>query len=110
MDSPSPGSAATITHPAQPENTNPDLAEVLDARPAIPLQLITACPCLLHSPGRRGSHAPSPTLQRADTHTHHTLPCQPLSLPVPAEKQCRGLPLKALSGAALGIPCFPAAQ
>lgn len=47
------------------------------------------------------------TAEAADTHTHHTLPCQPSSLPVPAEKQCRGLPLKALSGAALGIPCCP---
>lgn len=38
MDSPSPGRVATSTRHTEPENTNPDLAEVLDARPAIPPQ------------------------------------------------------------------------
>lgn len=72
MDSPSPGSVATTTtRHAEPENTTPALAEVLHARPAISPWLATACPCLLHSPGWRGSHAPSPSVL---THTHIT-PC-----------------------------------
>lgn len=85
---------------------------MLCARPAVTLWSVTACPCLLHSPGSLGSHAnraaPLRLVQRVDTHTrtHHTLLCQPFSLPVPAEKQFGGLRLKALNGPALGNPCL----
>lgn len=50
MDSPSPGSVAATTRRAEPGNTKAALAEVLHARPAISPPLVTACPCLLHSP------------------------------------------------------------